>query len=85
MAAKRTLTIESLTKLGAHKLAELLLTEAAENRQLKETLSLAIAAVEGPAALSTSLRKRLVALAKSQSTPSYDAGLKLIGKLDRLR
>jgi len=85
MAAKRTLTIESLGKLGAHKLAELLLTEAAENRQLKQTLSLAIAAVEGPATLGMSLRKRFAALAKSQSIPSYDAGFKLIGELDRLR
>jgi hypothetical protein len=85
MAAKPTLTIESLAKLGARRLAELLLAQAAEDRQFRQTLSLAIAAAEGPTVLSMNLRKRFAALAKSQSIPSYDAGLKLIGELDRLR
>ena len=85
MAAKRKLTIETLTKLGARKLAELLLAEAAGNRHLKQTLNLALSAKEGPAALGASLRKRLAILAKSRSLLSYDAGCKLIAELDGLR
>jgi hypothetical protein len=47
MATRHKLTIETLTELGARKLAELLLAEAAGNRQLKQTLNLAISAKEG--------------------------------------
>src|SRR6266566_1168747 len=62
MVAKRKLTIETLTKLGRRKLAELLIAEAAGNRQLKQTLNLAIAAEAGPEVLGASLRKRLTEL-----------------------
>ncbi len=85
MAKKRKLTIETLTQLGADKLAELLLAGAARNRHLKQTLNLAISAKEGPAALGASLRKRLVALANSHSMLSYDPGRELIAELDGLR
>ena len=51
MVAKRKLTIETLTKLGRRKLAELLIAEAAGNRRLKQTLNLAIAAEAGPEVL----------------------------------
>ena len=59
MVAKRKLTIESLSKLGRRKLAELLIAEAAGNHQLTQTLNLAISAEEGPAALGASLRHAL--------------------------
>ena len=49
MATNRKLTIESLTNLGAHKLAELLIAEAAGNRRLKQTLKLATSTEDGPA------------------------------------
>jgi hypothetical protein len=85
MAAKRKLTIETLTELGAHKLAELLIDEVAKNRQLKQTLNLAISAKEGPTVLGASLRKRLATLAKSHSMLPYDKGRELIAELDGLR
>jgi uncharacterized protein DUF6880 len=85
MATRHKLTIETLTELGARKLAELLLAEAAGNRQLKQTLNLAISAKEGPAALAMSLRKRLTTLANSHSIPSYETGHQLIAELDGLR
>jgi len=85
MASRPQLTIETLTRLGARKLAELLLAEAARNRQLKQTLSLAISAKEGPAAVGASLRKRLGTLASSSSMLSYERGRELIGELDGLR
>ena len=47
MTTRHKLTIETLTELGARKLAELLLAEATGNRQLKQTLNLAISAKEG--------------------------------------
>ena len=85
MVAKRKLTIETLSKLGRRRLAELLIAEAAGNRQLMQTLNFALSAEEGPAALGTSLRKRLTTLAKSCSMLSYDKGRELIGELDGLR
>ena len=85
MVAKRKLTIESLSKLGRRKLAELLIAEAAGNHQLTQTLNLAISAEEGPAALGASLGTRLATLAKSRSMLSYDEGRELIAELDGLR
>jgi len=40
MLGRRKITTETLTELGAQKLAELLLAEAVGNRQLKQTLEL---------------------------------------------
>ena len=85
MVAKRKLTIETLSKLGRRKLAELLIAEAAGNRRLTQTLNLAISAEEGPAALGASLGKRLATLAKSHSMLSYDEGREVIAELDRQR
>jgi hypothetical protein len=85
MVTNRKLTIETLTKLGARKLTELLIAEAAGNRRLKQTLNLATSTQDGPAALAAILRRRLVTLAKSRSTLPYDKGRELIAELDGLR
>ena len=85
MVAKRKLTIESLSKLGRRKLAELLIAEAAGNHQLTQTLNLTISAEEGPAALAASLGTRLAMLAKSRSMLSCAEGRELITELDGLR
>jgi hypothetical protein len=85
MATTRKITLEALTKLGARKLAELLLAEAAGNRQLKQALNLAISAKQGPIALGESLRKRLLTLANSSSMLSYERGRETIAELDHLR
>ena len=85
MVTNRKLTIETLTKLGVDKLAELLIAEAARNRRLKQTLNLAASTQDGPAALGAILRRRLVTLAKSHSMLSYDRGRELIAELDELR
>ncbi len=85
MVTNRKLTIETLTKLGARKLAELLIAEAAGNRRLKQTLKLAAPTEDGPAALGAILRRRLVSLAKSRSVLPYDKGSELIAELDELR
>ena len=85
MVTNRKLTIETLTKLGADKLAELLIAEAAGNRRLKQTLNLATSTADGPEALGAILRRRLGTLAKSHSMLSYDRGRELIAELDELR
>ena len=85
MVTNRKLTIETLTKLGARKLAELLIAEAAGNRRLKQTLKLATSTEDGPAALSAIVRRRLVTLAKSRSVLPCDRGRELIAELDGLR
>ena len=82
MVTNRKLTIETLTKLGARKLAELLIAEAAGNRRLKQ---MATSTQDGPAALGAILRRRLVTLAKSRSMLPYDKGRELIAELDGLR
>ena len=85
MVTNRKLTIETLTKLGARKLAELLIAEAAGNRRLRQTLNLATSVKDGPAALSAIVRRRLVTLAQSRSMLSYDRGRELIAELDGMR
>jgi len=85
MPGKRKITIEALTELGAHKLAELLLAEATGNRILKQAIDLAISSKEGPAALVATARKRLAGFAKPRSMPSYERGREIIVELDGLR
>ncbi len=85
MPGKRKITIATLTKLGADKLAELLLAGAAGNKQLKQAIELAISAKEGPEILGASVRKRLASFANSRSMPSYERGREIIAELDELR
>jgi uncharacterized protein DUF6880 len=85
MATARKITVEALTKLGARKLAELLLAGAAGNRQLKQALNLAISAKQGPIALGETLRKRLLTLGNSTSIISHERGRETIAELDHLR
>jgi Family of unknown function (DUF6880) len=85
MPGKRKITIEALTELGAHKLAELLIAEAAGNRKLKQAMDLAISNKEGSAVLGAHVRKRLAGFVKSRSMPSYERGREIIVELNGLR
>ena len=85
MASRPKLTVDTLKKLGARKLAELLLAEAAGNRPLKQALSSAISAQEGPAAVAASLHKRLIVIANVDSIHSYERGREMIAELEGLR
>src|SRR5450755_2689513 len=85
MPGKHKITIETLTELGAHKLAELLIAEATRNRELKQGIDLAISAKEGPVVLGAIVRKRLAGSVKSRSTPSYERGREIIVEFDGLR
>ena len=85
MPGKRKITIATLTKLGADKLAELLLAGATGNKQLKHTIELAISAKQGPESLGASVRQRLASFGKLRSMPSYERGREIIAELDGLR
>jgi hypothetical protein len=85
MPEKRKITIDTLTELGAHKLAELLLVEAAGNRKLKQAIDLAMSSKEGPVVLGAAVRKRLAGFAMSRSMPSYERGREIIVEFDGLR
>jgi len=85
MPGKRKITIDALTELGANKLAELLLAEAAGNRKLKQAIDLAMSSKEGPVALGAAVQKRLARFAKSPSMPSYERGREIVVEIDGLR
>ena len=85
MPPKRKLSIETLAKLGAERLAELLLAEATNNRTLKQALIMALSAEDGSAALAASVRKRLVALAKSTAFVTHERQRELAAELTALR
>ena len=85
MPGKRKITIATLTKLGADRLAELLLAGATGNKQLKQAIELAISAKQGPESLGASVRQRLASFGKLRSMPSYERGREIIAELDGLR
>src|SRR5664279_6161334 len=71
MPGKRKITIATLTKLGADRLAELLLAGATGNKQLKEAIELAISAKQGPESLGASVRQLCVP--KTSSADEFGA------------
>ncbi len=84
MASKTRLTVDSLTKLGSKKLAEILLGEASSNRQLKRELRLALLAEAGPVSVAREIRKRLAALERAHSFVEGQKLKELGSELDRL-
>jgi hypothetical protein len=85
MAATSKLTVESLTKLGARRLAEILIEEAGRNRQLKRAVHMALAAETGPFEAGHEVRKRLAQLARSETFVSSEKARELASELGRLK
>jgi hypothetical protein len=85
MAARSKLTVESLTKLGAKRLAEILIEEAGRNRQLKEAVHMALAAETGPSEAGHEVRKRLAQLARSETFASSEKARDLASELGDLK
>ena len=85
MAARSKLTVESLTKLGAKRLAEILIEEAGRNRQLKQAVHMALAAETGPSEAGHEVRKRLAQLARSETFVSSEKARELASELGRLK
>ena len=85
MAARSKLTVESLAKLGAKRLAEILIDEAGRNRQLKQAVHMALAAETGPSELAQQVRKRLATLARSEAFVSSEKAKELRAELEQLK
>jgi hypothetical protein len=68
MAPAPTLTREALVELGAERLAELALEEAARNGPFKKLVLAALAAARGPAAVAAIVDKRLAGLEKARAS-----------------
>ena len=85
MAARSKLTVESLTKLGAKRLAEILIEEAGRNRQLKQAVHMALAAEAGSSEVGHEIRKRLAQLARSEAFVSSEKARELASELERLK
>lgn len=85
MAARSKLTVDSLSKLGAKRLAEILIAEAGRNRQLKQAVQMALAAETGSAEVGQQIRKRLAQLARSQAFVTWDKAKELATEIERLR
>ena len=85
MAARSKLTVESLAKLGARRLAEILIDEAGRSRQLKQTVQMALAAKSGAREVGHHVRKRLAQLARSEAFIESEKARELATELERLR
>lgn len=85
MAARSKLTVESLTKLGAKRLAEILIAEAGRNRQLKQAVQMALAAETGSTEVGHQIRKRLAQIGRSGAFVSSEKARELAAELERLR
>ncbi|HZZ60270.1 MAG TPA: hypothetical protein VFE63_03730 [Roseiarcus sp.] len=70
MAPAPALTRETLAQLGAERLAELALDEAARNRPFKKLVLAALAAARGPGAVASIVDKRLAGLEKARASIS---------------
>jgi hypothetical protein len=85
MAARSKLTIECLTKLGAKRLAEILIEEAGRNRQLKQAVHMALAAETGSSEVGHQVRKRLAQIGRSEAFLSSEKARELAAELERLK
>lgn len=85
MAARAKLTVESLTKLGAKRLAEILIDETGRNRQLKQAVHMALAAETGSSELAHQVRKRLATLARSEAFVHSEKARELRVELEQLK
>jgi hypothetical protein len=85
MAARSKFTVESLTKLGAKRLAEILIEEAGRNRRLKQAVHIVLAAEAGPPEVGHEIRKRLAQLARSEAFVSSEKARELASELVRLK
>lgn len=85
MAARSKLTVESLTMLGAKWLAEILIAEPGRNRQLAQTVQLALAADTGSTEVGHQVRKRLAQIRRSEALITSEEAKELRTELERLR
>lgn len=82
MARKPALSLETLTPLGAEKLARILLDEADANAALRKRVTAALAATQGPDALAKQIDRRLAALERARAVIPWEKERSLAEDLD---
>lgn len=85
MAARSKLTVANLAKLGAERLAALLIEEAARNRQLKQAVHMALAAESGSSEVAHQVRKRLVQIGRFTAFVPSEKARDIAAELERLK
>ena len=81
----RTLNADALEQLGARRLAELLMAQAADDPALARTLRLTLAATDGAGRLAAEVEKRLRTIQRSKGSIDWDKVRPLARELDGLR
>ncbi len=82
MAKKPTLSLESLTALGAEKLAQLVLDETEDNAAFRKRANAALVAAKGPEAVAALVDRRLAALEKARAMVAWEKEPALAADLD---
>jgi hypothetical protein len=77
MAAKTALSAKNLEKLGAERLAELLIEISTGNAAARRRLRLELAGAQSPAELAKEVRRRLATIARSRSFVDW-RGIRLL-------
>ena len=85
MTSKNTLSAKNLEALGAGRLAELLIEISAGNAAAKRRLRLALAGAQSPGEVAKEVRKRLTAIARSQSFVDWQNRRILVEDLETQR
>lgn len=85
MARRPKINETSIAKLGAKRLAALLIAEAARNKSLKQALQLTLDSEAGAGVLASTIRKRLNTISRAQSNLSTQKSRELATELDRMR
>lgn len=85
VASLKKVTAENLSRLGAERLAEILVSVAGSRPELKRRLRMELAADQGAEHLLREIDKRLVSLATSRSRVLWRQRPAFIGEVDGLR
>lgn len=72
MARKAALSLESLSALGAEKLAQIIVDEAEDNPAFRKRVTAALASVKGPDAVAKLIDRRLTALERARAMIAWE-------------
>ncbi len=85
MAKRTKISTETLVKLGAPKLAALILDETAHNRRFKQFAQLALEAQDGPTSVATALKRRFSTIARSGTFLAKEKKREQLSELNKLK
>ncbi|HEX9449505.1 MAG TPA: hypothetical protein VF920_16080, partial [Dongiaceae bacterium] len=72
MTRKNALSLDTLIALGAEKLAQVILDEAADNAAFRKRVNAALASTKGPEAVAKLIDRRLAALERAQAMVDWE-------------